>query len=98
MNENHQYETFVKSFDDLIASVKRIESAISGDVAMGHKGMVDRIAALEAEVVVIKSERANEAAEKRGAKWVFATVVSVAGAQGGGVSWIATHLNTGPRP
>ena len=84
--------------DDLVASVKRIESAISGDTAMGHKGMVDRIAALEAEIVVIKSERANEAAEKRGAKWVIGAGVTLAGMAGGVASWIATHLNTGPRP
>ena len=84
--------------EEMQKSLKRIEAAVTGDPAMGHKGIVDRLGEAEREIAVIKAERAAEAAERRGAKWVIGAGVTLAGAAGGAVAWVVNTFGHGRAP
>jgi hypothetical protein len=83
---------------DIKDALKRVEDALLGDPGMGHRGLVERLAEVERELAVIKADRATEAAERRGAKWVVVGGASLAGGLGGLVSWVVSTFGSGRNP
>lgn len=75
-------------FDELKAQLTRMERALVGDEAMGHHGIVQRVATLDTRVSVIETERRSESEQKKGAVWVITTTATAAGAIGAVLAWI----------
>lgn len=74
-------------FADLKKQLDRIELALVGDEAMGHLGIVHRVARTESEVSLIQVERRAEAEQRKGAFWVASAAATVAGAIGAALTW-----------
>jgi hypothetical protein len=75
-------------FDELKMQLNRMERALVGDEAMGHQGMVHRVANLDTRVSVIESERRSESEQKKGALWVITSTATAAGTVGAILAWI----------
>lgn len=87
MPPDDQFAEFKKQLD-------RIELALVGDEAMGHLGIVHRVAKTEQDVSMIQVERKAEADQRKGAFWIASAAATVAGAIGAALTW----FGFGPRP
>lgn len=77
-----------EEISEIKATLSRIETALVGDQAMGHVGLVDRVADHDMRIVSIEQQRRDDTAQRRGATWVVATIGMVGGVVGGLVTWL----------
>lgn len=77
---------------DFRASQQRIERALIGDPTLGYTGLVTRMERLEASVAEIQQQQRDAANKRLGAKWVLATIASVATVVSSGVTWLISNL------
>jgi hypothetical protein len=60
-------DQFIRDFREMRATVGRIETAISGDEGLGHRGLAPRIAAVELRQD--EQQRAYNGIDRKLAKW-----------------------------
>ena len=78
---------------DLIGrATARIETAIVGDPAVGHLGVIQRLTWAEQALVSIQAERAGERAQRKGAVWVLSCIGAIAGAVGSAASFFLSSF------
>lgn len=78
--------------DRIERSVEQIKAALVGNPAIGHRGIVPRIDAIETTVASIVAERATEKSKLSGGLAVIAALGAVAGVLGGVIHWLFTNL------
>ena len=74
--------------DKIEASCRRIETALIGEPALGHIGIVQRISDHDAAIKIIRAELDAARSQKKGAVAVLAAASAVAGSVGGFVTWL----------
>jgi hypothetical protein len=63
-------------------TLNEVKTALVGDERLGNRGIVPRLAHVEAQLQQIMTERAAESNARRGAMWVVGTVAGIIGAIG----------------
>jgi tetrahydromethanopterin S-methyltransferase subunit G len=78
--------------DRIERSVEQIKAALVGNPAIGHRGIVPRIDAIETTVASIVAERATEKSKLSGGLAVITALGAVAGILGGIIHWLFSNL------
>lgn len=92
MSEHDRLTQIEDRLDHIGRATSRIETAIVGDPAVGHLGVIQRLTMVEQSLLSIQAERAAERAQRKGAIWVITTIAAAGGALGSAASFVLSSL------
>lgn len=75
-------------------TLNEVKSALVGNPAIGHRGIVPRLDLVETSLATITAERAAEKSTRKGAIATITVLGGIAGSVGAAATWLIQHVFT----